>query len=256
MKKMLHKAASRLGYEIRRTQPKRGLYGLEMLNKLRGEPSNDGDLEKFLRFTEQSLSRSKSQLFQDLFVLFALDQKRSGYFVEFGAADGRFLSNTILLEQDQGWHGIVCEPSAKWHADLSASRKCRIDLRCVWNQTGKTLRFSEAPDAVLSTISDFASLDGHDRSGSKEYLVETVSLNDLLIQHQAPRKMDYLSIDTEGSELTILKSFDFTRWSFQIITVEHNFTRARDEIYSLLVSKGYARVFENVTLQDDWYVMA
>lgn len=255
MKNFLKKIISKTGYEVRRKQPIHGLEGFELLNKLRNDPSHDGELQKFLRFVLQNLTHTKSQIFQDLFVLFALDHKRDGYFVEFGAADGDFLSNSLVLEQQYGWRGIAAEPSKNWHKGLQANRKCDIDLRCVWSETSRTLTFSEAPDAVLSTVSEFKGRDGANRSGSKEYSVETVSLNDLLEQHNAPKVIDYLSIDTEGSELTILKSFDFERRSFRVITVEHNYSRTRDDIFSLLTSKGYKRIFENVTMQDDWYIM-
>jgi hypothetical protein len=88
-----------------------------------------------------------------------------------------------------------------------------------------------------------------------EYHVETVSLGDLLAQHKAPGQIDYLSIDTEGSELTILRALDFDRWRFHIITVEHNWVQsARDGIHSLLTSHRYVRVLPECSLWDDWYI--
>ena len=45
---------------------------------------------------------SESQIFQDLFVINELDFKENGFFVEIGAADGKYLSNTYLLENAQG----------------------------------------------------------------------------------------------------------------------------------------------------------
>jgi hypothetical protein len=84
--------------------------------------------------------------------------------------------------------------------------------------------------------------------------VERVSLNDLLSHHGAPREIDYLSIDTEGSELSILQELDFSKWSFKIITVEHNFQKQRTALHSLLSSHDYIRVFEAISSFDDWYV--
>ena len=67
--------------------------------------------------------------------------------------------------------------------------------------------------------------------------------------------MDYLSIDTECSELAILQSLDFDKWSFRIITVEHNFSaKTRDSIHALLTSRGYQRALSEISLFDDWYV--
>ena len=88
------------------------------------------------------------------------------------------------------------------------------------------------------------------------YDVTTISLNDLLAEHGAPEVIDYLSVDTEGSEFDILNALDFDRWSFRILTVEHNFAPQREDIHALLTSKGYARVLEDVSRFDDWYVNA
>ena len=90
--------------------------------------------------------------------------------------------------------------------------------------------------------------------GRKEYTVKTVSLNDLLERYKAPYDIDYLSIDTEGTELEILRTFDFNKYSFSVITVEHNFSSDRDGQYDLLSKNGYRRILENVSYVDDWYL--
>ncbi|MCA6282394.1 MAG: FkbM family methyltransferase, partial [Phenylobacterium sp.] len=69
-----------------------------------------------------------------------------------------------------------------------------------------------------------------------------------------PRRIDYLSIDTEGSELDILQALDFDAWEIRLIMVEHNFTPKRREIHGFLTAKGYRRKFETLSNVDDWYV--
>jgi hypothetical protein len=86
------------------------------------------------------------------------------------------------------------------------------------------------------------------------YNVETISLLDMLDKYNAPSIIDYMSIDTEGSEYEILKAFDFNRYKFKVISCEHNFTSARDSIHRLLESKGYERKYEHLSQWDDWYV--
>ncbi len=76
----------------------------------------------------------------------------------------------------------------------------------------------------------------------------------MLDKYQAPSKIDYLSIDTEGSEYEILSNFNFDKYQIQVITCEHNFTPAREQVLSLLTSKGYVRKFDKVSQFDDWYV--
>jgi hypothetical protein len=105
-------------------------------------------------------------------------------------------------------------------------------------------------------VTQFAHSDCYDRTKAPiEYQVETVSLGDLLVQYKAPAQIDYLSIDTEGSELTILRALNFNRWQFIVITVEHNWVQsARDGIHSLLASHGYTRVLTECSQADDWYI--
>ncbi len=111
--------------------------------------------------------------------------------------------------------------------------------------------FAETADPSLSTVREFVDVDGHreHRRDATEYPVETVSLNDLLEEHAAPRRIDYLSVDTEGTESEILEAFDFTRWEVAAVTVEHADNSARrDRVHSLLTTHGFERVFPGISL--------
>jgi FkbM family methyltransferase len=202
-------------------------------------------------------SYSKSQLLQDVFVLAVLREKRNGFFVEFGAFDGITFEQHLLLEKKLGWTGILAEPNRTFAPMVLANRSsCAVDSRCVWSATGESVPFTETTELrELSTVTQFAQSDHWDRSRAVEYQVETVSLGDLLVQNNAPAEIDYLCIDTEGSELTILRALDFHRWRFNVITVEHNWVQsARDGIHSLLTSHGYTRVLTAFSQCDDWYI--
>lgn len=175
--------------------------------------------------------------------------------MEFGATNGIDLSNTYLLEKDFGWKGVLCEPAKEWHEKLKRNRSCVIDTRCVYSSTGPRIQFTEASIGELSTISEYMKSDAnHDiRKKANVYDVETVTLMDLLSDHQAPSFIDFLSIDTEGSEYEILKEFDFSKYSFGVICVEHNFTENRERISNLLTRNGYSQVFGEYSEWDDWY---
>lgn len=200
------------------------------------------------------LDHSRSQLRQDIFALAQLGFKRDGFFVEFGATDGVELNNTWMMENRFNWTGILAEPARGWHRDLRANRSCIIDTRCVWKASGETLQFTEAPRGENSAISSFVKPTR--RLRGQQYDVETVSLNDLLSDHNAPEVIDFASIDTEGSEFDILEAFDFDRWSFNVMAIEHNHASQRKDIHALLTSKGYSRVLEEISRFDDWYVRA
>jgi FkbM family methyltransferase len=201
-------------------------------------------------------SHAKSQLGQELFVLHQTQYKRAGYFVEFGATNGLALSNTFFLEKEFEWTGILAEPARVWHKDLIANRSAHIEKKCVWSTSDQKILFNETFSPEISTIEDFSELDtlSNYRKAGKKYEVDTISLNDLLEKFNAPVSMDYLSIDTEGSEFEILSTLDFEKYQFRVITVEHNYTERRQDIFELLFKNGYERVFENVSEFDDWYV--
>jgi FkbM family methyltransferase len=184
--------------------------------------------------------------------------KTGGYFVEFGATNGLDLSNTHLLEKEFGWSGIVAEPAVRWHEALKANRSCHVETNCVWRESNKELTFNEVEFGEFSTIDSYSSLDvlSDVRRHGKTYSVNTISLNDMLDKYDAPGRMDYLSIDTEGSEYDILSSLNFDKYQFATISCEHNYTPLREKIFSLLTKYGYVRKLEEISLFDDWYVKA
>ena len=199
---------------------------------------------------------SRSQLGQDLFVMSRLNFKKNGYFVEFGAANGIVDSNTFSLEKEYGWAGILAEPAEIWQDDLRANRNCNIETKCLHQTSNLTVPFFEAKDHGLSGLTSMLSIDRYktQRKKGRAYDVETISLTDLFLKHNAPNHIDYLSIDTEGSEYLILKNFDFNKYSFGVITCEHNFSETREQVNLLLTSKGYVRKHEAISVFDDWYV--
>lgn len=257
-RRLVASICARLGY------PASSADMAELQNRLDGLVRPDIGLKLITRYSGWTapnlllaLEQSRSQLFQDLFVLLELNFKSNGFFVEFGATDGVLLSNTHLLEKQFGWQGILAEPAITWHSELHKNRNCSIETSCVWKESGSQLLFQETVDAKLSTVKDYSSIDGHAtaRASGNSYSVPTITLKDLLRKHSAPKQMDYLSVDTEGSEFDILAAFDFHAYSFRIITVEHNHTSQRESIHQLLTANGYQRKFEDLSQFDDWYVL-
>ena len=127
-----------------------------------------------------------------------------------------------------------------------------MDFRCVWKTSGESLDLIVPSEPEFSKISTLK----NQKKLKVEQLekVETISLIDLLKTHNAPRNIDYLSIDTEGSEYEILKAFDFSKYRISVITCEHNFSNRRGKIFKLLNKNGYQRVFQGLSRWDDWYI--
>lgn len=208
--------------------------------------------DEFSRLAELS----GSQLGQDMFAYLASGQKQSGFFVEFGAGDGIELSNTVMLERELGWTGILAEPLPDYHDSIKERRSAALDTRCVWSRSGE--RVNLVVSGYLSTIDRFRNADLHAsaRAMGKTTLVDTVSLWDLLEQNGAPRAIDFLSIDTEGSEYEILSAFPFgEKYSITAIACEHNYSSGREAVRELLLRSGYEHVAPQLSAHDDWFVL-
>lgn len=219
-------------------------------------PDRD-DVVQFLAFAAPLAAQSHSQLFQELWALWMAGGKRGGYFVEFGAASGVKLSNTWLLETGMGWNGLLAEPHPVQVERVRAARNCHVSDLCVFSRSHETMTFRMVTKGDLSRLADIDPQDGHEavkRSTYKEAQVRTITLNDLLASYEAPRDIDYLSIDTEGSELEILRVFDFDRWNVKTVTVEHNFTPAEKALDALFFANGYRRMWPELSRYDAWYV--
>lgn len=197
---------------------------------------------------------SPSQLGQDIWALQKSSFKRRGFFVEFGAADGILLSNSFLLEKEFDWAGICAEPNPEFNRDLKRNRNCIVSDACIAGQTGETVSFLLAKE--YGGIEAFAGNDMHSdkrseyKASGKTLDLETVSLNDFLKRHKAPRQIDYMSIDTEGNEWEILKNFPLADWDIRCLTIEHNDAVHKNDLRQFMAEHGYAL---KAVEFEDWY---
>lgn len=182
-----------------------------------------------------------SQLNQDQKCLSYLNHKKNGYFVDIGAHDGIDLSNTYRLEKDYQWKGICVEPLTTPFEKCEKNRPNSICVnKCIYNKNG-SVAFEEKPvtDGSGDMISGIC--EENDKTCNKECITFTKLLED----NNAPSRMDFLSIDTEGSELEILKSLDHNKFKFDYITCEHNYKPLRQDIKIYLENNGYSFYEEN-----------
>lgn len=220
--------------------------------------------KSLMDYLVKNCSESQSQLFQDLIVMYISNNFMRDtaaiapkIFVEFGACDGIKFSNTFLLEKN-GWQGIVAEPAKKWHKKLKANRNCAISLKAVTSVSGDKLQFVETVEGEFSSLRSFAESDMFAQyrmdNTSSEYLVDTISLNDLIKENGFYQEITYLSIDTEGGERSILESFDFKQFNPAIISVEHNYSVEQDNLDRLLLDLGFIKVLTTLSRFESWYV--
>lgn len=193
---------------------------------------------------------SHSQFGQDLWVLekFPIN---NGFFVDVGFSNGVSLSNTYLLELN-GWSGIGIDPLAH---NYQQRKNTRIFKEAVYSESDLELNF--AKHGVLSGFFDDMNVEKFKTmitEANAEFIkLKTKSLDQILSLADCPSFIHYMSLDTEGSEYEILKTFPFDKYSFGCITIEHNYVEPqRNSIRTLLESHGY--VLDKQLKIDDCYV--
>jgi len=193
---------------------------------------------------------------QDFFVLDLLNYKKNGFFVDLGASDGVTASNTFLLEKFYKWEGICVDPNPQTIKSLVGARDSHICDLAVWETSGEVKPFKFLNDQtefygwnLRSGLSE--TVVGLD-SRYSEFNVFTITLNDLLELYNAPYDIDYVSMDLEGSEINVLRSFDFTENFVKIWTIEHSNDAQESEIFNIMTSHNY--VLKNKLGHENWYV--
>ena len=221
----------------------------------------NGEALNFMGKCLANINRTNSQNYQDIWALYEAGYiGTGGFFVEFGATNGIDGSNTYLLEKEFGWRGVLAEPIPHHEAALRANRpNSQICTDCVYTKSGLQVPFIIANENDLSTIAGYGD-DEHKfkRDNGTNILINTISLYDMLKKYQTGKYVDYLSIDTEGSEFDILQAFfndNKDEYYIRTLTVEHNFNdEIRGKIYNLLKANGYSRKFPEFSRWDDFYI--
>jgi FkbM family methyltransferase len=197
--------------------------------------------------------KSYSQFGQDVHIINNIyNNKKGGYFVDIGAYDGINMSNTYLLEKSYDWKGICVEANPRYFKNLENVRASININNAIYINDTDELDFI---DDINGGCSGFQKTNSHNFLNDCPIIkVRTKNLTNLLQENNAPNFIDYLSIDTEGSEYDILNSHNFDKYKFGYITVEHNYINEnRIKIRNLLISKGYKFYRENGV--DDDYIL-
>ncbi|KAH3753568.1 hypothetical protein DPMN_188208 [Dreissena polymorpha] len=187
---------------------------------------------------------SFSQYGQDRYLSNLFGSKRNGFFVEIGAYDGQFLSNTLLLEMKYSWTGLLIESIPHLFSLIpSVNRKCYA-INCCLGYTNTSLTFTisgmlSSADAVMTAqhrnrINSERNF--NDKTYNKTVTVQCYSLLDVL-NVIGTKKVDYFSLDVEGAELYILESIDWNQIDIDVFTIETD--QHRGKIMSFMKDHGY-----------------
>jgi FkbM family methyltransferase len=174
-----------------------------------------------------------------------------GYFVELGANDGCFQSNTYYYERFRNWRGVLIEPAPNLFLRCRENRSSESHVVCAacvsfdYKNEFVKIVYSNSMSVSLNVETDIADPLAHAELG-RQFLrpSETVftfgaiarSLSSILVDANAPKLIDFLSLDVEGSELNVLKGVDHDIFRFRYMLIECRNLRRLD---SYLQSKDY-----------------
>ena len=175
--------------------------------------------------------------------------KRNGTFLDIGANDGITFSNSYYFEKELGWKGICFEPLQSAFKKLIKSRSS-ININACASNEDKTDHFlsisgygemlsglkSKYDDRHLQRIADTIKEYGGEMS---EVEIQCKDINKLLLQYSF-LEIDFVSIDTEGNELEILKAINFDHIHIKAISVENNYQSL--DFNDFLTKKGFINV--------------
>lgn len=222
--------------------------------------SLDEELLEFLDFAKTRWHLSCSQWWQDLFVMYATQDKQHGAYIEVGGADGFTHSNTIALRDSHGWSGVLAEPD--WVTAKLARRVRQGDeiLNVGLSPSGRSCSALMRCRGQVSSLKGFETRDFHSGYRMDSTLlkrVRLVPLGDLL----ARRKYDYLSLDIEGPEVEVLSSVDWgSVYKPKCLTVEHGFDdRRKKDLINILSAEGYGLAFPGcdwLCAGDLWFTLS
>lgn len=194
----------------------------------------------------------KGQKGQDRWVIFtALPFKRKGFFLDLAAADGITHSNTYVLEKLFAWNGICVEPNATLLEKLKKARNCRVDGSVISDKREKVnfrIDNGQLGGIVAEDTDNSIRVRAEQLSNAEIIVLDAFTLTEVLDRHNAPKVIDYFSLDVEGSEERVIRSFDFERYRFECLTIE----RPTPKVNEILFENGY--VFIKNHRFDSFYV--
>ncbi len=211
--------------------------------------------KKFVRSSQPSLNNldQKLQKYLDF---------EGGFFIEAGANDGYTQSNTYYLEKKRAWTGVLVEGIPALFDKCRSERENAAVFNFAlvseeFNEPFITMHFADLMSTVDSSFGTVEETKQHINRGievqhlDSTYSVEvpTSTLSSVLDLHGETNQIDFLSLDVEGYELSVLEGIDFDRHRPTYILVE---ARKLDLVDKHLVKNGY-RMVEQMTYHDYLY---
>ena len=169
------------------------------------------------RFIYKSYSQNK----EDLIIEKIIGKKKSGKYIDIGANDPIRFNNTYKFYK-MGWSGANIEPNIKKYETLKSKRYRDLNLNIAISEKSESVDFYNFNPDTLSTISAAVAKQYQDMGfiylGVRTVVCSTLAeITDLV---EIDGDYDLLTIDTEGSELEILKTNIWSRNRPHVVCVE------------------------------------
>jgi FkbM family methyltransferase len=195
---------------------------------------------EILFFRLVGYKKYRSQKAQDKWIIEdVFNHKKGGYFIDLAAANGKYLSNTYLLEILLGWDGICIEPNDRFNKMLKNFRNVNIAKVCIDEKPGEVVFYENNElGGIVADDTDNNPEVRKELKGKSFKTVKAVTLESLLDEYKAPLVIDYLSLDVEGAEERILRNFNFDKYTFLAMTIE----RPSVELNRILMDNDYCFV--------------
>ena len=168
-------------------------------------------------------------------------------FLELGAMDGYWHTNTKAFEETLGWKGILIEPHPTTFRRLKKNRPNAVLFNeIVSDETGLVrYRYSEHTPGVAGvdeTMPDSVRRDHYADETKTLYETRAPRRLDDIVAASGFERIDFLSLDVEGHELNVLRSMDFSRFPTYVLLVEAlpGDEEKNSAVRSLLEDAGFA----------------
>jgi FkbM family methyltransferase len=203
-------------------------------------------LRRGLEKLDPFVNLAYSQDGEDMILRRLFERQARGFYVDVGAHHPYRFSNTCYFYR-RGWRGINIDPNPDAIDAFRRDRPSDINVCVGVSDAAANLSFHFFNEPALNTFdADLAAA----RARLAGYrLLETRSvpvrrLDDLLIEYlPRDRKIDFMSIDVEGMDLSVLRSNDWSRFRPSLLLVEaHERTVAaveNDPVARFAVGAGY-----------------
>lgn len=165
---------------------------------------------------------SYAQNAEDVILNRVFSKQRSGFYIDVGAWDPDLDSVTKHFYMN-GWRGINIEPTDFYHERLVQCRPQDINLKVAVGLGERKAQFVQYAGSGLSglvetserTIADNAIL-GFE---STQVEVQLMPLSEITGRY-APHQVDFLKIDVEGAERSVIKSAEWRAFRPRVIVIE------------------------------------